>query len=237
MSCNKARLIDMFLAGGKIWKNVIVVAKQVGPTVLCSLLKIVVLKKLIILILILIYEYEYDDDDNHDQSLSPGVDCQGALEAARRFTDDQVLHTGYRLVLVIVNIVTTTIAIVTITIVIVIITIVIVVIIILTSLPLLIIILHFRFLSDPTISAQQRDKFLCPDNRELFNVKTDQEVTHTTTLTIITIMANCQFKSPSSPNHFLLQVAGLVRELLSQLGPPVQVEIDRPRDDGTLRRV
>ena len=198
MSCYKARLIDMFLAGGKIWKNVIVVAKQVGPTLLCSLLKIVVLKKLIILILILIYEYEYDDD-NHDQSLSPGVDCQGALEAARRFTDDQVLHTGYRLVLVIVNIVTTTIAIVTITIVIVIITIVIVVIIILTSLPLLIIILHFRFLSDPTISAQQRDKFLCPDNRELFNVKTDQEVIHTIlTLTIITVMANCQFKSPSS---------------------------------------
>ena len=30
------------------------------------------------------------------QSLSPGVDCQGALEAARRFTDHQVLHTGYR---------------------------------------------------------------------------------------------------------------------------------------------
>ena len=40
------------------------------------------------------------DDNNPDQSLSPGVDCQGALEAARRFTDDQVLHTGYRLVLV-----------------------------------------------------------------------------------------------------------------------------------------
>ena len=128
---------------------------------------------------------------DHNQSLSPGVDCQGALEAARRFTDDQVLHTGYRLVLVIVNIV-----IIVIVIVLVIITIAIVVIIILTSLTLLIIIilLLLRFLSDPTISAQQRDKFLCPDNRELFNVKTDQEVT----ITIITVMANCQFKSPSS---------------------------------------
>ena len=39
------------------------------------------------------YDYKYAD---HDQSLSPGVDCQGALEAARRFTDHQVLHTGYR---------------------------------------------------------------------------------------------------------------------------------------------
>jgi len=102
----QARLIDMFLEGGRIWENVIIVAKQ---------------------------------------SLSPGVDCQGALEAARRFTDHQVLHTGY------------------------------------------------RFLSDPTISAQQREKFLCPDNRQLFNVKTDQEV------------------------------AILMRELLSQVGPPVQV--------------
>ena len=28
---HKARLIDMFLEGGRIWENVIIVAKQVDP--------------------------------------------------------------------------------------------------------------------------------------------------------------------------------------------------------------
>ena len=177
------------------------------------------------------FESEYDDN-NRDQSLSPGVDCQGALEAARRFTDDQVLHTGYRLVLVNGDIVIH------------------IIIIILINLLLIVIILLLllRFLSDPTISAQQRDKFLCPDNRQLFNVKTDQEVIHTITSTntiiIIAIMTNRQLweeissfhhsllliSSPQNFYHqspykvqFLLQVAALVRELLSQVGPPVQV--------------
>ena len=90
------------------------------------------------------------------QSLSPSVDCQGALEAASRFTTLPVRHTGY------------------------------------------------RFLSDPTISAEQRDKFLDLGTRQLFNVRTDQEV------------------------------AALLRAELARLGPPVQVvfRASRCRDCG-----
>ena len=47
LSCNlfhhKARLIDMFLAGGKIWKNVIIVAKQVDAVLIILVLKNIIL--------------------------------------------------------------------------------------------------------------------------------------------------------------------------------------------------
>ena len=79
------------------------------------------------------------------QSHSPEVDCQGALRAAQAYTQDTVLHTGYRL------------------------------------------------MSDPTFSAAQRDKFCSPEERAVFNVKTDQEV------------------------------AALVSQKLAEMPPPVQV--------------
>ena len=42
------------------------------------------------------FPYDYD----YGQSLSPGVDCQGALEAARRFTDLFFGHLSWTLYLV-----------------------------------------------------------------------------------------------------------------------------------------
>ena len=40
---------------------------------------------MMIVILMIYGDYDAYDDHHHHQSLSPGVDCQGALEAARRF--------------------------------------------------------------------------------------------------------------------------------------------------------
>ena len=102
----------------------------------------------------------------------------------------------------------------------------------------------FRFLSDPTISAQQREKFLCPDNRQLFNVKTDQEVSthhHQNHLLsrqdfwemLFNILTALHFSLASIAiildrlYNIHTQVAILMAELLSQVGPPVQVTKSR----------
>lgn len=57
----------------------------------------------------------------------------------------------------------------------------------------------YRFYSDPTISAQQRDSFRAEETRNLFNIKTDEEIRE------------------------------ILRDRLAEVGPPVQVVFNTKR--------